>query len=262
MTSLAGMRVVVTRAPHQAGELCAALESRGAMAVRIPTVAIHRDEPAPELDAALASLSAYAWTVFTSVNAVESVLARALARGVAREAWSDVAVAAIGEVTARALRDRGVPVRVVAAEASTEGIVTALGDVDMRAILLPQSDLARPALARALEARGASVRAVTAYRTVPQAPAPNELAGALLTAHAVTFASPSAVTGFVAGLAALGVTGGLPCVMASIGPETSQALRAAGFFVDAEALLANSTGLVLALEAHLVGRAVEAGAQA
>jgi uroporphyrinogen-III synthase len=262
VTSLAGMRVIVTRAPHQAEELCAALESRGATAVRLPTVAIYRGEPVPELDAALASLSAYSWAVFTSVNTVESVLRHAEARGIAPDAWGCVAVAAIGEATARALRGRGVPVRVVAAEPSTDGVVAALGDVNMCAILLPQSDLARPALAHALEARGASVRAVTAYRTLPQAPAPGEMTAALLGAHAVTFASPSAVAGFAQGLAALDATRGLCCAIASIGPVTSAALRAAGFSVDAEARDANATGLAVALEMHFAGRAAEAGAHA
>ncbi len=262
MTALAGKCVVVTRAPHQADELCAALEVRGAVPVRIPTVAIRSDESMPELDAALASLPAFAWTVFTSANAANAVLMRAEARGIAPKAWSSVAVAAIGAATATALRDRGVTVRVIAAEASTDGLLAALGDVRMQTILLPQSDLARPVLARALEARGASVRAVLAYRTVPQVPPPQELAAALLAAHAVTFASPSAVTGFVRGLTALGVTAGLPCVMASIGSTTSEALRTAGFFVDAEAAEPSVAGLVSALDAHFAGRAMGAGAHA
>jgi uroporphyrinogen-III synthase len=263
VTPLDGKRVVVTRAPHQAGALCSALEARGAASVKLATVAIRHDEATPELDAALAKLSAYDWVIFTSANTAESVLTRAGELNVSPDAWfaKTLSIAAIGDVTARALRERGVPVRAVASSASPDGIVDALGDTNMANVLLPQSDLARPELTKALQAHGATVHGVTAYRTLPQKPPADKLADAL-TAHAITFASPSAVTGFVQGLSAIGASMSVPCAVASIGPVTSAALKSAGMTVDIEAHEASVAGLVLALELYFAEHGTEAGASA
>ncbi len=252
MSALDGKCVVVTRPRDQAAPLCSELEARGATAMQLPTVAIRHGDATPELDAALHKLATYDWVIFTSSNTVDAVCARAAALEISPDAWTDTkpSIAAIGEATARALRERGMPVRAVAASASSEGIVSAVGNINFASVLLPQSDLARPELEHALKAHGATVHAVMAYRTVAQAPPKELLATALAAAHAIIFASPSAVAGFMQGLADAGAHHGTSCAIVSIGPVTSAALTRAGMTVDAEAHEASVAGIISALEAH------------
>jgi len=257
VTSLEGKQVVVTRARTQAGPLCEALEATKAVAIRLPTVAIHLDRSAAELDAALLALSTFSWTIFTSANAARAVQARAQAMGVERVVWRGTAVAAIGEATAVALRDAGCDVHLVPDTASTDAIVALLGDVQGRAILLPQSNIARPELALALSSRGAFVHAVVAYHTIPEAPLAPALSHAIAHADAFTFASPSAVTGLQQGLAAIGAPASDCVGVVSIGPSTSAALTGAGFTVQAEAKSASVAGLVQALHLMFGARSPE-----
>src|SRR5580700_3787517 len=68
--ALAGKRIVITRAPEQAGELVSALESLGAQVFLLPTVRFAPPESPAELDAALERLTEFDWILFTSQNAV------------------------------------------------------------------------------------------------------------------------------------------------------------------------------------------------
>jgi uroporphyrinogen-III synthase len=95
-----------------------------------------------------------------------------------------------------------------------------------------------------LRLRGATVREVTAYRTVeaPDASAePLRIALADQDLSAVVFASGSAVRGFVE----LGGSTGLAAI--TIGPHTSATARDHGFQVIAEADTQSVAGLVSAI---------------
>ena len=71
---LAGVRVVVTRPPHQADGLCAAFAAAGANVLRLPMVdVVPPADPEPLLRAA-ASLGRYRWVAFTSANAVTALV--------------------------------------------------------------------------------------------------------------------------------------------------------------------------------------------
>ena len=98
-------------------------------------------------------------------------------------------------------------------------------------------------------AAGWPVRKVTSYRTVPTPPPPEELAR-LPEAAAVTFASPSAVKGFLAGAGADFFRRHPRVAAASIGPATTRALAPADPPVLLEADPHTVEGLVAALEAH------------
>src|SRR3989442_8176053 len=116
MTSVGGLqgrRIVVTRARERAGELVRALEARGAEAVLAPVIRIQPLENLGALRAALTGLSAYRWVVFTSQNTVHIVFDRLVAWGLTPRVFATTAVAAIGSVTADALKQRGVVPAVV-----------------------------------------------------------------------------------------------------------------------------------------------------
>ena len=231
---LGGRRVVVTRPREHAGPLLAALERLGAEAECVPLIRI-----APSGDErALAEVVArggHDWIVFTSANAVRAAGA-ALAGSRAR-------LAAVGPATANALRERGqepafVPARFAAAE-----IADGLQPLAGKRVLLPQSEIAEPVLADELRARGASVDAVDAYRTVPREPSEAERA-MLRDADAVLLASGSAARS----LARQGGPG--DALVVAIGPTTAAAARAARVRVDLVADEATGEGMIQALVKH------------
>lgn len=250
---LAGVRVLVTRAQEQAGELVALLESAGATPVLLPAIEI-LPAPAAPLDAALRRLTAYDWLVLTSVNGVRAIGQRMAALAIRPADAPDVSVAAIGRATRTALEEIGFPVEYVpeafVAEALVEGLVSR--GVAGRRILLPRADIARDVLPQGLRAAGAQVDVIVAYRTrAPQQP----LGTALSALHAgqidvVTFGSPSAVRNVVAlhgGPFPEGVS------VACIGPITAEAATASGLRVDIVAEEYSMPGLVDALARHLGG---------
>jgi uroporphyrinogen-III synthase len=118
-------------------------------------------------------------------------------------------------------------------------------------VFLPQSDRANPALASALAARGLAVRAVTAYRTVTSGGGIH-LAAMIAAGQidAVTFASPSAVSGFIERVADEGINiRALDAVtIACIGPSTRRAAEAAGIRVHAVPPQATLEAWVASLE--------------
>ena len=104
--ALQGRRIVITRPAEKARRLADRLRSLGAVPIEFPTVKIEPAESGP-LDAALRALDTFDWIVFTSANGVEAVFARFAAAGKDARAVAARKVAAIGPVTAQALRAKG-----------------------------------------------------------------------------------------------------------------------------------------------------------
>jgi uroporphyrinogen-III synthase len=227
VSSLAGKRVVVTRAADQAADLCARLEAAGAVPVRCPTIVISPPLSYDEVDRALASLGSFEWAVFTSANGVRFLLERASLPAALR-------VAAVGKTTAAAMERHGISVAFVPTEEGAHGLAETLPDVEGRPVLLVQGDKSDHLLATELRVRGARVTTVVAYRTVPVAPSGAGLEALKEGADALTFTSPSTVEGFVAlgpdwrGLARR-------AVVATMGPTTTAAALTRGLGVHAEA---------------------------
>jgi uroporphyrinogen-III synthase len=242
---LSGRRVVVTRPEDQAEGLCSRLRALGAEPVEFPVIAIAPPEPGGPLDQAIARLGSYDWLIFTSVNGVECFWARLEALAAGSTHLPAVAVAAIGPATAAALRRRGVQVRLVPAEYRAEAILDEIGDVTGQSILLPRADIARPALADGLRAKGARVDEAPAYRTVPATPARAAFDALRAGVDVITFTSSSTVRNFVAQTA--GSSYGDPLV-ACIGPVTAATARDLGLRVDVVAKEYTIEGLLNALE--------------
>ena len=248
-SSLSGWRVLVTRPTDQAQTFARALSQAGAVPVVYPTIELGPPPSWGPLDAALARIDtgAYGWLVFTSPSAVTFALDHAptLARALATPGAPRVA--AVGSETARALRERGVPVALVPEDQRQEGLVAGLvaGFGALAAgtrILFPQAIGGRELLREQLEARGAVVEVVpvseTRARPLPDAPPPFDVA---------TFASPSALRAFVAGRTAAALVGK---VVAVIGPTTRDAALAAGVTVDVVPRAPSVAALIQALAAH------------
>jgi uroporphyrinogen III methyltransferase/synthase len=239
--ALQGRRIVITRPKDRARRLAERLRALGAEPIVFPTVRIEPAEPGL-LDSAVRSLSEFDWIVYTSANGVEAFWARLLAAGKDARDLAGRKVAAIGPVTAQALRHRGVEPALVPREYVAEAILDALGEVRGLRFLLPRADIAREALAAGLRKKGALVTEVTAYRTVGAGAAPPDLSRA----DAITFTSSSTVRHFVAAGAGPG-----DAKVVCIGPVTAATARELGLVVHAVATTYTEDGLIQALEGAL-----------
>jgi uroporphyrinogen-III synthase len=247
---LAGRRVLVTRAAHQAGKLSEALRALGAEPVEVPVLEIQPPESFEPLDRALLDLKNYDWLIVTSANTVRALVDRAVLLHVAISDHAELKVAAVGEATAAAARKAGMKIDFIpefyVAESLVEGLI---GKAAGQHILLARAAVARDVIPDALRDAGATVDVVDAYRNGMPAGAPEMLRQALATGiDAVTFTSSSSVTHLADAARAAGVSFPFARVAAiSIGPITSQTLREVGWQPAAEANPSDIPGLVEAV---------------
>ncbi len=214
---LAGRRVVVTREEPPDGPLARALRERGAEVLTVPCTTTAPPADPAALHDAVGRASSFDWLLVTSARTVAE-LPDPLPAGPPPR-W-----AAVGEASARALRERGVEAETVGSGTGAD-LARLLGDLSGRTVLLPASDRVRPETVAALEAAGASVTTVPAYRTLARDEAPAELRRCLTEGvDALTFTSPSAAE-------ALGPPPeGIPLPkVAAIGESTAGPLAAAGW---------------------------------
>jgi uroporphyrinogen-III synthase len=228
---LYGVRIVITR--PEAQSLASELERLGAEVTIVPLIEI-RPAEGRALEDAIETMSSYDWVVLTSVNGVAAV-----ADGLAG-LTGDTRVAAVGPVTAAAIREHGVEPAFVATRASDD-IAAGLGEIEGLRVLLPQADLAEPHLADELRGKGAQVESVVAYRTILVEP-PMWGILPLRIADAVVLASGSACRS----LAAAGGAGG-GAMLVCIGPKTAKVAREVGLKVGLVADEATSDGIIQAL---------------
>jgi uroporphyrinogen-III synthase/uroporphyrinogen III methyltransferase/synthase len=280
---LAGRRVLVTRAAHQAGKLSEGLRALGAEPVEVPVLEIRPPVSFEPLDVALRQLfepvqsskttpcpilsssfdervgdqcSRYDWLILTSANAVRTLTDRAAALGIALAQPSSLQVAAVGEATASAARKAGLQVAFVpeayVAESLVEGLLQSLQTQTFsQKILLARAAVTRDVIPDALCSAGYVVNVVDAYRNVLPEAAPEQLRQALQNGiDAATFTSSSSATHLAEAARAAGIAwpfAGVPAV--SIGPITSQTLRELGWEPAAEANPSDIPGLIAALVA-------------
>lgn len=199
---LAGRVIVITRAKDQTATFRALLEEAGARVLIAPTIVIEPPLTWAPLDDALSRLPHYQWVIFTSVNGVEMVRRRLEAEGRAAEALGSARIAAIGPATRSALASWGVSVEVLPERYVAEGLIEALRPLVTTGVrvLLPRAAETRDVLVHALEAMGAVVTEVAAYRTRPAADETTELCTALRRGEVdvITFTSSSTVRHFAA----------------------------------------------------------------
>jgi uroporphyrinogen-III synthase len=254
MSALLGKRILITRPREQADEFVRKLQASGGEPVSFPTIAIEPLENTGELDRAAADLSSYDWVIFTSVNGVLSFWDRLSAAGKDQRAFQGVQVAAIGPSTAQALIDRGVQPDFVPDEFIAEAIVTGLGIVSQKRILLPRADIARAALFNELQRLGAFPDEIPAYRTIPAHLTSQELAQLDEGIDVITFTSSSTVRNFLHILQQYQKSIPENAIVACIGPITASTARECGLHVDIVADEYTTDGLAEALVAYFESR--------
>jgi len=242
---LHGRRVVVTRARAQASGLAGTLRNLGADVVELPAIRIEPRIEAEEVRAAAAAIGIYELVCLTSPNGVRLLFEAIAGADLDSRALAGVTVAAIGPGTARALAKRGVVADIVPERFVAEGLIEALGDVEVEGsrVLVARAADARDVLPEYFERRGAEVDVVALYETVRERP-DAEAVEAAQAADYVTFTSSSTVTNLVE---ALGDRFPSAARIVSIGPVTSETAKDAGLKVDIEAERHDIDGLVQAL---------------
>jgi uroporphyrinogen III methyltransferase/synthase len=255
---LYGWKVLVPRTKEQAGAMSARLRAYGAIPCEVPTIAVEPPRTPAQMERAIKGLvdGRYAWTIFTSVNAVRAVWEKFAEHGLDARHFGGVKIACIGEATADAVRAFGIqPELVPDGEQSSEGLLAEFSPHDevldpVGRILLPRADIATETLTAGLTERGWEVDDVTAYRTVRAAPPPAEIRDAIKSGgfDAVLFTSSSTVRNLV-GIA------GKPharTVVAVIGPKTAETAVEFGLRVDVRPTHASVPDLVEALASYAV----------
>jgi uroporphyrinogen-III synthase len=221
--------VVITRPIDQAEDLRRAVLDAGGHPLLFPTIRIVKvghAPPAGHFDALL----------LTSQNAA---------------LYASVSVpcptVAVGTTTAAAAAGRGWPCE-LAPQGDADGIVMWVEarfgtDLAGRRFLFPHSDQARPLIPRALAARGAEVVDPIVYRTQALTEGPRFMNVEAI--HWVTFASPSAIDGFLA-RAMLHAETHIAC----IGATTALAAEDRGLQADVVSPRPSPRALVAAMAAY------------
>jgi len=245
---LFGKRIVVTRATQQASALTDKLRELGADVVEMPATQIARLDLQPLRDA-IHRLPTFTWLIFSSQNAVSIFWDQLLGEARDARALAGLKIAAVGPAPAGALLERGITVDVVPERFVAEGLLDVLrarDDVAQSKVLYVTAEGARDVLPRGLRELNAEVTVIEAYRSIPDGEGADRLARQLERddIDLVTFTSGSAVRGFVD---AVGTDLAQKVAAASMGEQTSAALREAGIEVKAEAEESTLDGLVAAV---------------
>lgn len=236
------MKILITRPRAQSDEFAEKLRSAGFETIFFPVIEIQPIENNLALERALEKLDCYEWVVFTSVNAVELVIARSHdaatkrspnERRLPHSARNDIApkVAAIGPKTAEALRKHNIEPDFVPEEYIAEAILPGLGDVNGKWVLLPRAEIARKALPEAIASAGGIAHEIAVYKTLPALPEPEGIEALKSGVDVITLTSPSTVHNFAAICNQIGLDPlDLPNnpLFACIGPITEQAAKEEG----------------------------------
>lgn len=247
---LHGKRVLITRPAHQSREFAEALRRVGAEPVLAPTIEIAPPDDLAAAERAVNSAPSYAWIVFSSANGVRAFFDILDARREDARFLGASKIAAIGIVTAKALRERAIYPDLVpqsfVAESLADSLVTATQEGDR--ILVFRAQEARDVLQQRLRDAKRAPVVVAAYKTVflddP------DFASKVAQSDILTFTSASTVRGFSYNLAGdtAAAHAAAAKIVACIGPVTAQAAHEIGMRVDVVADQFTSRGLLRSLE--------------
>jgi uroporphyrinogen III methyltransferase/synthase len=250
---LFGRRIVVTRRSEQADGFAQRLTELGADVLEVPTIKITQPKETDAIVDALLGLNAYDWLVFTSANGVTAFFDIFFRRFQDMRDIGGVRIAAVGPATAAKLRELNLQVDLTPDEFTAKKIAAAFAkyqSIENLKMCLLRAEVANPDLPKALEDLGAIVDDIAIYKTVAETEDPAGAGAALLESGAdwITFTSGSTVEHFHARFDLPKLLKKFPQMkLASIGPETSKAIRALRLEPALEAKAHTTDGLIAAL---------------
>ena len=250
---LFGKRIVLTRSRGQMAKFSQKLSELGADVLEIPAVKGIDPENKQNFIDALLALNSYDWLVFTSVNGVATFFEFFFRRFHDLRDIGGAKIAAVGPATAAKLRELHLQVDLVPEEFIGRKIAEEFaehGSIENSKICLLRAEKANRELPDALEEMGAIVDDIGLYKTVAET---EDFFGAAenFLAHGadwVTFTSGSTVEFFHARFDLPKLLKEFPPMkLASIGPETSKAIRALKLEPAVEAKAHTTDGLIAEL---------------
>ncbi len=229
--SLKNKTVVVTRSPRGSLEWHDKLVALGAKVYNLPTITMAPVKLDQTIITELSKLEDYDWLIFTSASGVRYLKLLVTQAGINLKQLRLPKVAVIGSKTSSELATIGVRAEFIPSTSSSQALGEELEPVKGTKILLLRTTIASDDLPDILKKRGALVTDLRIYQTA-NVTSKDPKFSVMLQANQVdfiTFASPSAVAGFVNFLIAgdLKIAKRLPVV--AIGPSVAEALLNAGF---------------------------------
>ncbi len=234
--------IVLTRAQEQSSRLHALLEAKGARVLDLPLITISPDYNEETLEDVFHDIALYDWVVFTSQNGVKYFFELFFKRFQDLRCLGPMRIACVGEATAETLRKLHLEVDFCPKEATAKALATELvkeQSLEHSKVLVISGNLNSKDLPRILEQEGkAIVDTLQVYKTEHQSVAghPSSKAFRKDGADAILFTSPSTVHAFYAQAKDLQISpGGKNPLAGSMGPSTSEALKAHGIHPSFEA---------------------------
>ncbi len=245
---LSGRRIVVTRSRTQASKLSAALRDLGADVYEMPLIKREPPENLREFAELVQDAHGYEWIVFTSANGVDAFFEIFYKLYDDAREIGGVKFAAVGDATARRIKDYHFHVDLVAEDFHTESLAETFRkqtDVENVKILVVRPGETSGSLGMKLTKMGAIVDEAIAYRTVPETEDRTKARQRFMEegADLVVFTSSSTVRNFFA----LKLPLPSDLKFASIGPVTSATLKDCHVVPALEASRHDVEGLVAAI---------------
>jgi uroporphyrinogen III methyltransferase/synthase len=251
---------VVTRAASQMGELSSLLAREGAEVLEVPCIKIAPPGEHTPLVEAMAGLHGYDWVIFTSTNGVTMFFDAFFKAFADLRDIGGVRLAAVGPATKAQLEALHLHVDVMPKEYVAKEIAKTLaedGSLENLRILLLRAEVANRELPKLLEDLGAIVDDVACYQTVIETHDASGHAARMVQEGAewITFTSGSTVRNSHRRFDLPGLIGRFPQLkLASIGPETTNALAELKLKPTIEAKPHTLEGLVAGLVTKARGR--------
>ena len=232
-TPFFGKTVLVTRPKDQSHDFIKFLEDKGGQVISFPTIEIVPPRSFQALNDAINNLRSYDWIIFTSVNGVRAFFKRLRELGKDIRELYGAKIAAIGDITSRAVQDMGINVDLVPEDFRAEGLIQKFKKQDIKGtkILLPRAKVARDILPQTLREMGAQVNVVTAYISKKPDKRKTNIVRKLLNQSKIdllTFTSSSTARNFFELVPDFKQLNKKP-VIACIGPITAKTVREFGF---------------------------------
>jgi uroporphyrinogen III methyltransferase/synthase len=247
---LFGQRIVVTRARTQAGDFSQRLVELGAEVLKIPVIKTVPTNDKQNVIDVLLGLNSYDWLVFTSANGVTAFFDLFFKRFQDLRDLGGARIAAVGPATAAKLRELHLQIDLMPDEALGAKIARAFAEnesVENLKMCLLRAGEANPDLPRELERLGAIVDDIAIYHTVAETEDSSGASASLREGGAdwITFTSASTIEHFHRRFDLPKLLQKFPQIkLASIGPETSKAIRALGLTPALEAKEHTTDGLI------------------
>jgi uroporphyrinogen-III synthase len=241
MHEMTGKRIVLTKSARDGDAIEQALIDAGAEVLSIPLIEIEPFEDPDKLMEVFKGIATYDWIVYTSINGVKYYFESFFRAFGDIRAFGPARIACVGEQTAEAVRDFHLEVDLVPEIATGEGLAEALvetGSTPSAYVLWVSGDKVNKKATQTLEGKGEAIIDVfTVYRSKLRVLDKDPIARDFRSkgADAILFSSPSAIDSFAqqATSLAIGKNAKRPKSI-SIGPVTSEAMRAKHLPIDKE----------------------------